>query len=123
MRTEATPEQTPANLTKIAENSRIVRCAASFGTRPPECRRFSHIRKHRRRDRTGWLGCQDSNLGMAESKSTCFAFDFKDHSKKSAKFDPFPFNRLGADSECAAHRAVRAHSPAGLFHARVARPS
>src|SRR6266446_781324 len=21
-----------------------------------------------RRDRTGWLGCQDSNLGMAESK-------------------------------------------------------
>jgi hypothetical protein len=52
---------------------------------------------------------------MAESKSTCFAFDFKDHSKKSAKFDPFPFNRLGADSECAARRAVRAHSAAGLF--------
>jgi len=37
---------------------------------------------------------------MAESKSTCFAFDFKDHSEKSAKFDPFPINRLDADSEC-----------------------
>jgi hypothetical protein len=52
-------------------------------------------------DRTGWLGCQDSNLGMAESKSTYFAFDFKDHSEKSAKFDPFPINRLDPDSECA----------------------
>jgi hypothetical protein len=38
---------------------------------------------------------------MAESKSTCFAFDFKDHSEKSAKFDPFPINRFDADSECA----------------------
>jgi len=38
---------------------------------------------------------------MAESKSTCFAFDFNDHSEKSAKFDPFPINRLDADSECA----------------------
>jgi len=24
---------------------------------------------------------------MAESKSTCFAFDFNDHSEKSANFD------------------------------------
>src|SRR5260370_41964735 len=70
------------------------------GPNPRKCRRFSHTRKQLRRDRTGWLGCQDSNLGMAESKSTCFAFDFKDHSEKLAKFDPFPFNRLGADSEC-----------------------
>ncbi len=35
---------------------------------PRRCRRFSHLRKHRRRDRTGRLGRQDSNLGMAESK-------------------------------------------------------
>src|SRR5882672_11385278 len=28
-----------------------------------------HPRKRRGRDRTGWLGRQDSNLGMAESKS------------------------------------------------------
>jgi len=69
--------------------------------RPRECRRFSHTWKSHRKDRTGWLGRQDSNLGMAESKSTCFAFDFKDHSEKSAKFDPFPINRLDADSECA----------------------
>jgi pimeloyl-ACP methyl ester carboxylesterase len=55
--------------------------------------------KSRGRDRTEWLGRQDSNLGMAESKSTCFAFDFKDHSEKPAKFDPFPINRLDADSE------------------------
>ncbi len=37
--------------------------------------------------RNHWLGRQDSNLGMAESKSTCFAFDFNDHSEKSANFD------------------------------------
>src|SRR5258708_31357074 len=35
---------------------------------PRECRRFSHTWKSRRRDRTGWLGRQDSNLGMAEIK-------------------------------------------------------
>src|SRR5258708_15527700 len=48
-----------------------------------------------------WLGREDSNLRMAESKSTYFAFDFKGHSEKSANFDPFPINRLDADSECA----------------------
>src|SRR6266404_5756643 len=42
---------------------------------PPECRRFSHTRHSRCRGRTGWLGRQDSNLGMAESKSTYSAFD------------------------------------------------
>src|SRR6266404_8803018 len=35
---------------------------------PRECRRFSHTWKSHRRDRIGWLGRQDSNLGMAESK-------------------------------------------------------
>src|SRR5229473_7277752 len=34
---------------------------------PREYRRFSHTWKSHRRDRTGWLGRQDSNLGMAES--------------------------------------------------------
>src|SRR6266478_5404539 len=33
------------------------------------------------------------------------AFDFNDHPEKSANFDSFPSNRLGADSECAARRA------------------
>ena len=32
--------------------------------------RFSHTRNSRCRDRTVWLGRQDSNLGMTESKST-----------------------------------------------------
>src|SRR6266849_6871484 len=36
---------------------------------PRECRRFSHTWKSHRRDRTGWLGREDSNLRMAESKS------------------------------------------------------
>jgi hypothetical protein len=39
----------------------------SLPANPRECRRFSHTWKSHRRDRTGWLGRQDSNLGMAES--------------------------------------------------------
>jgi len=39
------------------------------------------------RDRTGWLGRQDSNLGMAESKSAYFACLVNAHSEKQAKFD------------------------------------
>jgi hypothetical protein len=35
---------------------------------PPECRRFSHTLKSRRRDRTVWLGWKDSNL-QTTSKS------------------------------------------------------
>src|SRR5260370_41623303 len=46
----------------------------------PKCRWFSHIRKQRRRDRIGWLGREDSNLRMAESKSTYSAFYFQGHS-------------------------------------------
>src|SRR5260221_3632257 len=73
---------------------------------PRECRRFSHTWKSHRRDRTGWLGRQDSHLGMAEFKSTYSAFDFKDQSEKYANFDPFPINRLDADSECAGGAAL-----------------
>ncbi len=32
---------------------------------PRECRRFSHTWKSHRGDRTGWLGWEDSNLGIA----------------------------------------------------------
>src|SRR5271157_2345113 len=35
-----------------------------------KCRSFSQTGKPGHRDPTGWLGCQDSNLGMVESKST-----------------------------------------------------
>src|SRR5258708_6209016 len=68
---------------------------------PRECRRFSHTWKSHRRDRTGWLGRQDSNLGMAESKSTYSAFDFKGYSERIEEFGPFLINRLARLSECA----------------------
>src|SRR5260370_9981400 len=64
---------------------------------PRECRRFSNTWKSHRRDRTGWLGRQDSNLGMAESKSTRSAFYFNDHPEKSPNFDSVPNNKLGAN--------------------------
>ena len=48
-----------------------------------------------------WLGRQDSNLGMAESKSTYSAFDFKGYSEKIEEFGPFLINRLARLSECA----------------------
>ena len=34
-----------------------------------------------------WLACQDSNLGMEESKSTLFALSINVHSEKSRRFD------------------------------------
>src|SRR5467141_2930664 len=55
----------------------------------------------------GWLGRQDSNLVIAESKSTCSAFDFNDHPEKSANFDSFPSNRLGRRSTWAGNRRTR----------------
>src|SRR5229473_7246803 len=66
---------------------------------PRECRHFSDSRKFLRRDPGGWLGRQDSNLGMAESKSTCSAFNFKGHSEKAKEFCPFSINRLARLSE------------------------
>jgi hypothetical protein len=52
------------------------------------------------REWTGWLGRQDSNLGMAESKSNWFALTIKARSEKSRKFDLNPFKRLADISEC-----------------------
>jgi hypothetical protein len=49
--------------------------------------------------RTGWLGRQDSNLGMAESKSICFLIKINAHSENCTEFAPNPINRLVADSE------------------------
>jgi hypothetical protein len=42
-----------------------------------------------------------ANASVIRTHHKASAFDFKDHSEKSAKFDPFPINRLDADSECA----------------------
>ena len=47
-----------------------------------------------------WLGRQDSNLGMAESKSDHFSFQFNAHSEEIEKFDPLSINRSAGDSEC-----------------------
>jgi hypothetical protein len=49
---------------------------------------------------TGWLGRQDSNLGMAESKSGRFDCNINAHSEKRGKFNPLPVNSLAALSEC-----------------------
>jgi hypothetical protein len=62
---------------------------------------FSHFLTIDLRDQTGWLGREDSNLRMAESKSDKFANVINMHSEKIAKFDPLSTNRLAPDSECA----------------------
>jgi hypothetical protein len=74
----------------------------------PNCKRRKAFRRLLRvnaetytRDRTGWLGREDSNLRMAESKSDKFANVINMHSEKIAKFDPLSTNRLAPDSECA----------------------
>ena len=59
------------------------------------CRRTRDCRM-----RGTWLGRQDSNLGMAESKSKWFALLISAHSEKMRKFDLNPFKRLGDISEC-----------------------
>ena len=72
------------------------------------------------RDRTGWLGRQDSNLGMAESKSKWFALFVNAHSEKMLKFDLNPIKRLAEISECgdASHLAVTCPAPQKQFTIR-----
>jgi hypothetical protein len=52
------------------------------------------------RDETGWLGREDSNLRMAESKSTSFTLFLNCGSENLPKFDGLLLNRLAASSEC-----------------------
>src|SRR5262249_18355453 len=47
-----------------------------------------------RRDATAWLGRQDSNLGMAESKSDYSACNINAHFEKTAGYDRNSMNRL-----------------------------
>jgi len=42
----------------------------------------------------GWLGREDSNLRMAESKSDYFSFELKAHSEKIKKFERLSINGL-----------------------------
>ena len=60
------------------------------------------------RDPTSWLGREDLNLRMAESKSARFSFLIKRHSEKIAKFSPNSINRLGRVSECRRERFAAA---------------
>src|SRR5215831_16429113 len=47
-----------------------------------------------------WLACQDSNLGMEESKSSWFPLSVNARSEKSGKFHINPLKRLADISEC-----------------------
>src|SRR5450755_775974 len=48
----------------------------SLSPKAPQRREFSRQTRGRRRDRTGWLGRQDSNLGLAESKSAALPLGY-----------------------------------------------
>jgi len=48
---------------------------------------------------TAWLGREDSNLRMAESKSANPLNHFNERSEKSVEFDPKGINRLADNSE------------------------
>jgi hypothetical protein len=51
------------------------------------------------RSHGSWLGCHDSNLGMAKSKSAYLSNDFKAHLEKRPEIRPRGFNCLAAVSK------------------------
>jgi hypothetical protein len=63
----------------------------------------------------GWLGRQDSNLGMAESKSKWFALFVNACSEKTRKYDLNPFKRLADISEYRDALGSRYVAPPGLL--------
>jgi hypothetical protein len=71
-----------------------------------KCPAFSHAGKPRRRDRTGWLGRQDSNLGMAETNPPILPF-ISTILKHPAKSGPLAINKLDTDSQCAVEPRAR----------------
>ena len=103
------PETCAGNWSDVAQNAE--NCAAEFPRRLANsrvCRAYFCEPDIAYRDGTGWLGRQDSNLGMAESKSKWFALFVNAHSEKMLKFDLNPIKRLAEISECrdASHLAV-----------------
>jgi hypothetical protein len=80
------------------------------------CRQFGISRKTGYKIVTRYneisLGRQDSNLGMAESKSTWFALFVNAHSEKWWGFDLNPLNTLVDTSECRDGRSVAPSPPA-----------
>jgi hypothetical protein len=67
---------------------------------PLKCRRFCRTRKSRDRDLGGWLGWQDSNPGMAESKSSILPFGYAQSSRHRRSRGP-DAERLGSAKESA----------------------
>jgi hypothetical protein len=82
----------------------------------PKCRHFAERGKSLRRDRCGWLGRQDSNLGMAESKSDKFPNPTNVGSDKSGEFASLSISRLALSSECGTYSSQLPRT--GLLGAR-----
>jgi hypothetical protein len=60
---------------------------------------FCHQRRKFSKTRNAWLGREDSNLRMVESKSGYSTNDFNAYSEKDRKFVPRRISSLAADSE------------------------
>ena len=66
---------------------------------PANCGPFPPSRLKTSELGTGWLGREDSNLRMVESKSGYLANEINMHSEQPAKFSPICINRLAGYSE------------------------
>jgi hypothetical protein len=66
-----------------------------------------------------WLGREDSNLRMAESKSAYFPRFVNTYSEKSSKFDRLPVNRLASCSEWGGRCSTPPYSRRGRAKATV----
>jgi hypothetical protein len=66
---------------------------------PLKSRAFLFTVNFHARDWTAWLGREDSNLRMVESKSANPLNDFNGHSEKSVEYSLKGINRLANDSE------------------------
>jgi hypothetical protein len=95
------PETRARNWSDVAQNRE--NCASEIPQRlanSRECRGYfwkPHVVALR--DQTSWLGRQDSNLGMAESKSSYFHCLTNPYSEIRSKFDGLPINGLARISE------------------------
>ncbi len=78
------------------------RSGETLGTaaKPRKCRRFPTKPETYTRDRTGWLGREDSNLRMAESKSAWKSLFSGLHFEKYLQNRPPNINRLAPVSKC-----------------------
>ena len=90
------PETCPQNLRMLPKNARSPAAETAWRlANPRNCRAFSAKLETARKPHTDWLGRQDSNLGMAESKSDQFSCDINAHSEFLAAFWCLPIKSLG----------------------------